>query len=201
MSIWDIWPKGRFQFIIPTLLRGATGCLIFFNIMKCPINDLDYWISLFRSYAGEGPIILVGTNFNLNDELNYEEIYNFVETNHLNGFFLLPDQVDLILDELGRKALECRRSRPNITSNNRVIGKERGFLNKFFDFFSTCPVCQGKNHKSHLHEFYFSANPNLKQLKERLVALIEESENFEEVYVNKIKIGIPCCSCFDKFFS
>jgi len=54
MSIWDISSSPRFQYIYPTLFRGAAGCLIFFDNMNSNMNsnqlsNLEYWINMIRN--------------------------------------------------------------------------------------------------------------------------------------------------------
>ncbi|MHA1293338.1 MAG: hypothetical protein ACTSQJ_11805 [Promethearchaeota archaeon] len=73
-------------------------------------------------------------------------------------------------------------------------------FHKFIDFFSICPICKSQNHKKYLYRFFFSADPNKKLLKKRLLRLIEEMEDFNEIYYNNISLGIPCCNCYKIIF-
>jgi len=38
------------------------------------------------------------------------------------------------------------------------------------------------------------------ELRERLIELMDASKDFDTLYYNKIRLGIPCCSCFKKQF-
>lgn len=82
----------------------------------------------------------------------------------------------------------------NLTAEEIVI------LDQFVDFFSTCPVCNQKNHRSYLQRFYFDTDVEKRRLKERLLELMEDARKFDENYYNKIVLGIPCCDCFKKIF-
>ncbi len=78
--------------------------------------------------------------------------------------------------------------------------EEKEIIKKFLEYFSICPICKEKNHEYYLQKFYFDSAPDKILLKERLLKLIEESKNFEDIYYNKIRVGIPCCKCFSQFF-
>ncbi len=91
----------------------------------------------------------------------------------------------------------------DIENNKNYINlpeKEKERFNEFLEFFSTCPVCKKKNHKSHLGKFYFETDPGRVRLKERLIKLMEESRDFNLNYKNKMNLGIPCCDCFNIIF-
>ena len=73
-------------------------------------------------------------------------------------------------------------------------------LTRFASMFSRCPICDRPNHFDYLKGFYFSSSPESTRLKKQLLALMEDSKDFDQVYHNKITIGIPCCECFKLIF-
>ena len=83
---------------------------------------------------------------------------------------------------------------------DRLSDEEKSVYNKFIKSFSDCPICKKKNHINHLRKFYFSKNKENNKLKKRILKLLEESYNFDELYHNSIILGIPCCACFNQFF-
>ena len=66
--------------------------------------------------------------------------------------------------------------------------------------FAFCPICKAENHASYLKKFYFSKKREDSELKNQLLKLLVLSKDFIELYYNKIKLGIPCCDCFQSFF-
>ena len=83
---------------------------------------------------------------------------------------------------------------------DNLTTEEKEIVDNFVDFFSTCPVCNQENHKFYLKKFYFDTNIEKIQLKERLLELMENINEFDDNNYNKIVLGIPCCDCFKKFF-
>jgi len=75
-------------------------------------------------------------------------------------------------------------------------GKEDGLFKAFFNNFSTCPLCKNKNDKALLIELYFSKEPSKKYIRDHLMELMKRLKINE----GKIKIGVPCCECFKKFY-
>ncbi len=78
--------------------------------------------------------------------------------------------------------------------------EEKEIFDKFLEYFSTCPMCKEKNHVHYLKRFYFSPDPCKVVLRERLLKLIDESQDFDVKYYQKINLGIVCCDCFKKVF-
>ena len=105
-------------------------------------------------------------------------------------------------DEI-RQALRNLRPPPTrhiqIENIPRLYRKEmpgREEFEKFYEHFSTCPACKVRNHESYLEDFYFSDDPEKLKIKEQMLNLFEQLEN----YLDNITLGIPCCSCFELMF-
>jgi len=169
MSIWEINLNERFNFIYTTFFRGALGCLFFFELTRFKsFNSLNFYLSDIREIAGNIPIYLVGYCNDSNDILNLEEINHFVERNYLDGFFLIPNQIDSILQELGSKIIGNLKIRSSIEKLNfKLRSKENNKLERFMKFFSICPICKKSNHQTNLKTFYYSKNPKSIELKEK----------------------------------
>ena len=70
----------------------------------------------------------------------------------------------------------------------------------FIRFFSDCPLCGRSLHSSYLKRFFYSRKHETRKLKKRLLELIDESKDYEDIYYNEIRLGIPCCKCFKDIF-
>ena len=207
IALWDINSGERFQFLLPNFLRGASGCLIFLDSNDQMIDNLNYWLDLIRENTESNiPIYIVGNTNDLKNRVNHKKIITFIENNDLEGFYLISPERQkrdsIILNHLSKKILENSKLRPQYLSLEKDLNSDlKSQFQQFMSIFLFCPICGKENHRSHLSKFYFSQNPNLKKLKENLLLLIEKSKDFDYIYENDIKIGIPCCSCFEKFFS
>jgi len=198
MSLWDIDLIVRFQFLRSVFYRGSAGCLLFFDGTEVDLNYLGQLICEVRAYVGNIPIFLVEKSTQ-NSNIYISGIDNFVEENCLSGYYRLPDQESLILNELGRIIVNNHLLGRNNEKSNQLVDNNRKNLNDFLNFFSICPVCGNRNHRNYLVKFFFSKNPNSIILKKKLLELMEKSKEFGEIYINKIKLGIPCCDCFKNF--
>ncbi|MHA2429442.1 MAG: hypothetical protein ACXACC_00275 [Promethearchaeota archaeon] len=204
MGIWDINSSGRFRFIYPTFFKGAAACLLFYDIsIPQSFEQLNDLMQHIRSDARYIPIFVIAYKSHIKDKTNFEEINDFIEANDIAGFYLMAIRKEFrasqIFDEITVRISEYifyhRAEMPKISDNEKRLYK------KFISAFSRCPICLGKNHKSNLSRVFFSKDSRTKKLKENLVDLMNFSENFDDNYLNKIKIGIPCCSCHNKIFS
>lgn len=203
LGVWNINTGERHRFMYSTFLRGASGCLIFVDLLdeRYDFNSrINNWLNLIRIYVGNIPIFLVAkTSDSLTIDL--DEINDIIQSTNLAGFFLIPSQLDLIFNVVGDRLIEIFRERPSITlCEEKFNSKERKIYQKFLNFFQYCPVCRNKNHENYLKSFYLSENPDLVKLRDSLLDLINISSNFDKIYLNKINMGIPCCSCYEKIF-
>jgi len=81
-----------------------------------------------------------------------------------------------------------------------LSSEEKVICDQFMENFAFCPICKAENHASYLKKFYFSKKREDSELKNQLLKLLVLSKDFNELYYNKIKLGIPCCDCFQSFF-
>lgn len=63
---------------------------------------------------------------------------------------------------------------------NNLTVEEKVILDNFVEFFSTCPVCNQKNHRNYLKRFYFDTNMEKIWLRERLIELMEDASEFDD---------------------
>ena len=201
MSIWDINSSGRFHFIYPTFFKGAATCLLFYDI-SIP-QSVEQLNDLMQLFARNIPIFIIAYKSHIKDPINFEEINDFVEANDITGFYLIsvrkvfrtPQVFDDIVTRISEYIFYHRAEKPKMSD------KEKSLYERFISAFSRCPICLVKNHKSNLNRIFFSKDSRTKKLKENLIHILNYSENFNDNYLNNIKIGIPCCSCHNKIFS
>lgn len=199
LQLWDFKVMKQFKCLYPSFCRGAKGALICFDVSdKKSFEELHYWIKTIRQVAGKIPIILIGTKSDLKRVISDQEIKRIINIYQLNGIFYTSK------DNYNRETIfkKLIKKLDNISIKEFAIflpEYDEKFKN-FIDFFSICPICHRKNHFNYLKKFFYSRNEDLIRLKDTLLYLIEESNDFDELYSNNIEIGIPCCKCFENLF-
>ena len=195
---------------IRVLLVGLTNRASFLERRERLLNNLDN----IRHSNEQNPIRLYNlhpppdSNSSLTDVNRLPDRY----LNRFNYEIHLSDDITCPNGSFGslRDAMLIELERLRRIMNGDVIEDDKNFIalseeekaifRQFLEYFSTCPICKKSNHKSYLKTFYFSDNLDKKILKKRLLKLIEESKEYDDVYYNKISFGIPCCNCFKKVF-
>ncbi|MHA1291437.1 MAG: Rab family GTPase [Promethearchaeota archaeon] len=203
--VWDLKGSKRFRVLFPLFCRGACAAILCFDrTNRETFDDLPNWINIIRKSAGNIPIFLIGTKSDLNDRKVSEEEVLFLMKN-----YNIIDVFYTSIYENDQKGKIFRHIVENIDPEYPLenftlfvpeeLEKDKKFKN-FLEFFSKCPICHRNNHFESLRRFYFSRDPSLIMLRDKLFNLIEESKYFDDVYYNKIKLGIPCCTCYKTIF-
>jgi Ras-related protein Rab-1A/Rab family protein len=201
LQIWEFQNNKIIKYIYPQLSKGAKCLLVFFDITDHnSYRDLQYWIDITRKNVGNIPIIFVDIKRNLMNEVVLNEDIdscvknfkinriNFKSFNDYNRKELFKQLFKIINNDYYYNHLTI------LLSNNFEGFKE------FAKYFSTCPICQKKNHFNNLKRFYFSQNRKIKEIKYNLIKLIQESNDFVKIFNKKIKVGILCCRCAKSYF-
>lgn len=209
--IWNVNPNTRFDFITNTIFRGAAGCLLFFDVSnRSTFNDLPRWLEIIRDHRGDIPILLVGTKADLEHQIFKDEIEHFVEINGLKGYFQSSKKSKIVkkflFSRFAKRVLDYRRSGAPLgiigysrDHDKELTEEEQKSLQSFLHFFSMCPVCHKENHKSYLDRFFRNNTPPKRRLRDKLIELMDYSFYVGNQSQNEIHLGIPCCSCFEKF--
>ena len=111
----------------------------------------------------------------------------------------IQESVEDILNQLNRRVYH--REITVDEHYHSLSSEEKAICDKFMEHFAFCPMCKTENHVTYLKKFYFSKKRNDIELKNQLLKLMVLSECFDELYYNKIILGIPCCDCFQSFFT
>lgn len=192
---------------INALLEGLSNRLSFQirkerllnNLRTVLISDFQNPIRIHNLHPPPNPYNYIT---NLNESQNIDQ-NQFVENNN---------NVNTIYSNLGslREAMLSELERLREIMNGDFLSdcenyinlsdREKEIFHEFLDYFSACPICKRRNHKDYLKTFYFDKNPYKKILKQRLLTLMNESKEFNEIFFNKILLGIPCCDCFKNIF-
>ncbi len=207
--IWDLKVNERFRFLYPIFCRGTTGAILCFDISNYKsFEELPYWINILKdleiNQLNHISIILVGTKTDLKNRVVFnEEVNIMVEKYNLDGVFYTsiydPDKKEK-REAIFKYLIEKIEPLYQIKDFHLFIPREDEDFKEFVNYFSECVICKKKLHYENLKSFYYSREPYLVELKERLFELIEDSRHFDEVYYNKVNLGISCCDCFKHFF-
>ena len=73
--------------------------------------------------------------------------------------------------------------------------EEKKFFQEFIVFYAVCPICKQKNHSHNIKKLFFNEN---RRLIDDLIRIM--SYNNKKLNKLNINFGIPCCSCFKKYF-
>ncbi len=201
LQIWDFKVLKDFQFLYPNFCKGAKGALLFFDVTDYnSFKELSFWIKTIRNIAGNIPIILIGTKKVVgNREVLENEINDLIRINNVNSVFytsVKENDQNIIFKHL----IESVDHYSYIQEFSILASEFDEDFEEFIRFFSDCPLCGRSLHSSYLKRFFYSRNRKTISLKNRLIELIEESKDYEELYYNEIKLGIPCCKCFKGIF-
>ena len=201
LQIWDFKVLKDFQFLYPSFCKGAKGALLFFNVNDYnSFKELSYWIKTIRNIAGNIPIILIGTKIDVGMLEGLErEINDLMKKNKINSVFYTSvneNDQNIIFKHL----IESVDHYSYIQEFNILASEFDEDFEDFIRFFSDCPICGKSLHSSYLKRFFYSRNRKTISLKNRLLELIDESKDYEDLYYNEIKLGIPCCKCFKDIF-
>ncbi len=89
MQIWDFGGEERFRFLLSQYCKGADGAILLYSITnRNTLNHLPDWVQIIRENARDIPIVLAGTNLDLEDSRNisYAEGLQVSRDYDLNGF-------------------------------------------------------------------------------------------------------------------
>ncbi len=91
LQIWDFAGERRFRLFLPNYSRGATGCLLCYDITRrTSFDSLDEWYTIVNKNADDPVFILVGEKLDLADirrSVQYEHAEEFKEKHDFDYFF------------------------------------------------------------------------------------------------------------------
>ncbi len=91
LQIWDFAGERRFRLFLPNYSRGATGCLLCYDITRrTSFDSLEEWYEIVNSNADNPIFILVGEKLDLADirrSVEYENAEELKRKYDLDFFF------------------------------------------------------------------------------------------------------------------
>ena len=68
LQIWDFGGEERFRFLLSQYCKGANGAFFLYDITNVQsLNHLPDWTQILREYAGDIPIMLIGSKVDLDE--------------------------------------------------------------------------------------------------------------------------------------
>ncbi len=93
LQIWDFAGEGRFRFLLPSYVLGASGGIFMFDITRyTSLKNFYEWLDIFkRGYKGpidQVPILMVGSKLDLEYKraVSRSEAYELAKENSLFGY-------------------------------------------------------------------------------------------------------------------
>ena len=116
LQIWDFAGERRFRLFLPNYSRGATGCILCYDITRrSSFDNLIEWYDIVSNNADDPVIILVGEKLDLADvrrSVDYQQAEEFKEKYNLAYFFETSSKSgennNTIFETLTRSILEKR---------------------------------------------------------------------------------------------
>jgi small GTP-binding protein len=91
LQIWDFAGERRFRLFLPNYSRGATGCLICYDITRrTSFDSLEEWYNIVNENTDKIVFILVGEKLDLADirrSVEYKHAERFQQKYNLDHFF------------------------------------------------------------------------------------------------------------------
>jgi len=91
LQIWDFAGERRFRLFLPNYSRGATGCLLCYDITRrSSFDSLEEWYNIVSNNTDNCIFVLVGEKLDLADirrSVEYEHAEEFKEKYNIDYFF------------------------------------------------------------------------------------------------------------------
>ena len=145
LQIWDFGGEERFRFLLHQYCKGANAAFFLYNItIPHTFEHLPDWVQIIREYAGDIPILLVGTNAHLQRQraITKEQDFQAVRMYNLSGFLEVSALTGYNVEELFDNITELLfdRYRPQTVNKFvRISTNEwnRPFLRKSEEYFDS----------------------------------------------------------------
>ncbi|MFX1480169.1 MAG: GTP-binding protein [Promethearchaeota archaeon] len=103
IQIWDFGGEERFRFLLSQYCRGADSAIFLYDITnKFTLENFSEWLHVVRENAGNIPIILAGTNSELEScrDVSYSEGLQLSRDYNLDGFIEVSHKTGKNVNEL-----------------------------------------------------------------------------------------------------
>ena len=109
LQIWDFGGEERFRFLLHQYCKGANAALFLYDITnRASLDHLPDWTQIIREHAGDIPIMMVGTNLDLNEHrtVTREEGILAARIHNLAGYMEVSSKTGHNVDALFEKMTE-----------------------------------------------------------------------------------------------
>jgi len=110
IQIWDFGGENRFRFLLPQFVKGATGGLLLYDLMRFSTQKyLKEWMDIWEKNSDVGaPIYLIGAKFDSIHEKQLDsinqEIKEIAESLGIKKYFLISSKtgysIEAMLDSI-----------------------------------------------------------------------------------------------------
>jgi len=134
-------------------------------------------------------------------QLAHESLFFFPKYKNYKELLIRKMQISASLEDLnmvseGYFGVPCKRCF-HIVRNIQGKVTQIVEIKNFIKVYANCPVCGAKNHELSLLKFYHSKQ-NTKLLNFLIMHInYTDLKTYGEQF--KLKLGIPCCECFDRY--
>ncbi|MHA1340142.1 MAG: hypothetical protein ACTSRZ_10320 [Promethearchaeota archaeon] len=209
LIIWDLSNEKRFYELHRTFILGCSGVLLFFSENNPDsFYNLERWFDLFMQNPFSTPYFLINIkNYNGNTiKFENEKVISTsfkADIEEFIGKYGIARYFKWELNDESKKNEILKTMAIDILNNIPLkYDKEKEkYVDILFETFKYCPICGSENHRSYIRKFYYSKNPLIVPLKEELLDLISSEYYLKYLKRKHIKLGIPCCKCYNRLFS
>ncbi|MGV9173094.1 MAG: hypothetical protein ACOC35_11065, partial [Promethearchaeia archaeon] len=166
-------------------------------------EKVEEWVNIIRKSIGNVPLILLGTKNDLEKKVSNEEIFDMVQKHRFHDLFftsIKDPRLKQVKKGIFRTLIQTLRPKLNFEEIELVLPEQDDKFKHFAETFQKCIICGERNHMDYLKKFYFSKDHETKILKEKVFEILDKTQHYEKRGI-LVQIGIPCCSCFKKYFS
>ena len=129
LQLWDFDGEGRFRFLLHQYCKDANAAFFLYDITnRSTLDHLPDWTQIIREHSGDIPIILVGTNLNLQAkrEISKREGMLIGEKYNLSAFIEVSAETGQNVDQLFEDVIEKTILNVNKRSlKPKKVGKKR----------------------------------------------------------------------------
>jgi small GTP-binding protein len=109
LQIWDFGGEERFRFLLSQYCKGSNGAFYLYDITNSiTLDHLPDWTQIIREYAGEIPIILIGSKLDLEEfrAVEKEKGISTTKKYNLEAFMELSSKTGENVEEAFEKITE-----------------------------------------------------------------------------------------------
>jgi len=111
-QLWDFGGQQQFRHMLPRYVLGAQGALLLFDLTRIgTLFNFEDWVNILRKHKEDLPILLIGTKFDLEEEIQADDDYvldlkeQFKFFDYIKVSSKTGENVDDIFEIISRKVI------------------------------------------------------------------------------------------------